>query len=225
MRARRALLAALLAVVVAGAAPSGGGSDAEALRSYLTSEAYKVLLNRALAALPAAVFRHCPKLVMQPWRLVVLQPVIFGSDGRPVGGAWRHSFPVSGCGNDTTLNLFFVAMADGRVTTIFGLPGTTHADLRLQNEALAQVTAAAELAGACDGYLVVDTRFGGYGAAPPAIADPGPEMGAKRPWWETWTLAGCGRVVELAIDFVPEAEGTHIMVPGGGAVRPAPSAP
>ena len=66
-------------------------------------------------------------------------------DGAPNAGLWRHSFPVSGCGNDTTLNLFFTAAADERITTIFGIPGTTRTDPVLQQDGIAQADAAATL--------------------------------------------------------------------------------
>jgi hypothetical protein len=212
MRGRIALLGGLLAVAFGSA---GAAAEPTPLQSFLGSAAYRELIDRAFSALPAAIFRKCPSLAVAGSQVTVLRAVSFAPNGKPNGGLWRHTFPVKGCGNDTTVNLFFWVAPDERITTLFGIPGATHADLTLQRDAMPFADAGAGVVTRdCKAFIVIDSRFEGYGVAHPPIADPGP--GAPgRPWWETWTLSGCDQLVEVPIDFVPDAKGTQIVQPGG----------
>jgi hypothetical protein len=50
------------------------------------------------------------------------------------------------------------------------------------------------------------------------MTDPGPDQ-RLRPWWETWSMIGCGKTIDVPIDFLPEEKGTQIIQPGGATVR------
>jgi hypothetical protein len=145
----------------------------------------------------------------------IARPIIFGEDGIPNAGLWKQSFPVSGCGNDTILNIFFSAGADEKINTIIGLSGTTHTDLMLQRDTLLYAnTGAAIIAKDCKTFEVKNTKFEGYGLPNPETPDPG-VASRFRPWWETWIMTGCGRTIAVPLDFIPDATGTRIIQPAG----------
>ncbi len=207
-------VALLVAALYANEAGAQTADDAH-LQAFTRSDFYKGLINRAIAALPPTVFTKCPSLVSNGSRVTMLKPVSFGADGFPNAGMWKQSFPVSGCGNDTIVNFYFTAGADEKVNTLIGAPGSTGADLTLQRDALLYANMGAQIvAGDCKQFTVRNTKFEAFGLAKPATADPGPDS-QFRPWWETWTMIGCGRIVDVPIDFVPNATGTQIIQPGG----------
>lgn len=145
----------------------------------------------------------------------MIRPVAFGGDGFPNAGLWKQAFPVSGCGNDTILNFYFAAGANEKINTIVGIPGSTAADLVLQRDAVMYAQIGAKgVVNDCNAFTVRNTRFEGFGFAKPKTPDPGPGS-HFRPWWETWTMIGCGHIVDVPLDFQPDATGTQIIQPGG----------
>lgn len=215
----RACLAVIVAVSAPIAAPAAA-DDAGRMQAFTRSDFYLDLAERAIAALPPEVFRKCPGLVSNGSKVTILKPVAFGAGGRPNAGSWLQSYPVSGCGNDTTLNFWFSATADENIHTLIGVPGSTHADPLLQRDARKYVdVGAAVVARGCKAFVVTNSRFEGFGLANPPTPDPGPGD-RYRPWWETWTLVGCNRTIDVPIDFQPDAKGTLIIQPGGAALRP-----
>ena len=110
--------------------------------------------------------------------------------------------------------MFGVSKADSKIKTLVLAPGTTATSLLLQRHAFAYVAEAfRSQAKGCAAPVLINTRFESYGVKDPPTADPGPAAGEKRPWWETWTLKGCGRTLDLPVNFVPDAAGTNIAVP------------
>jgi hypothetical protein len=219
MRSRAVLLLAWSAILTSTTVLLAQTFDSDRLQTFTRSEFYKGLVNRALAAIPQTVFQRCPTLVSNGSRVVVIKPVSFGSDGFPNAGVWKQSFPVSGCGNDTILNLFFSAGADEKINTAVGAPGATHADFTLQRDALLYaLTGAARVAKDCKSFEVKNTRFEAYGVPNPPIADPGQDK-PLRPWWETWTMIGCDHTIDVPIDFVPDSTGTQIIQPPSAVAR------
>jgi hypothetical protein len=216
MPGRIALLAALLAAVIGPAVPR---AQTNPMQTFIGSDFYRGLVNQAIAALPPTVLRKCPTLASNGSQVTVLMPVSFAAGGKPDAGLWRHSFRVSGCGNDTTLNLYFSVVEDEKIITIFGVPGTTHVGPTLQRDTMQYANAGAmAVAPDCRNFDVANTRFEGYGVPNPPIPDPGPTS-HSRPWWETWTMAGCDRTIDVPLDFVPDSTGTQIIQPGGGTQR------
>jgi hypothetical protein len=185
------------------------------LQTFMASDFYKGLINRSLTAIPPNVFQRCPNLASSGSKVTIRQPVSFGTDGFPNAGSWKQTFPVSGCGNDTILNFYFSAGSDEKINTVIGVPGSTVADISLQNDAQKYASTATSLvAKNCQSFNVKNTRFEGYGLTNPPTPDPGPNK-PLRPWWETWTLVGCGRTFDVPIDFVPDKTGTQIIQPRG----------
>jgi hypothetical protein len=219
MRSGIALLVVWFATIIQPSESRAQAVDGSRLQTFTRSDFYKGLINSALAAIPQTVFRKCPTLVSNGSTVTVIRPVSFGGDGFPNAGLWKQAFPVSGCGNDTILNIYFSAGADEKINTVVGVPGTTRADLTLQRDTMSYANIGASLvAKDCKSFVAKNTRFEGFGVPKPPIPDPGPDA-HLRPWWETWTMIGCGRTIDVPIDFVPDEKGTQIIQPGGAIER------
>jgi hypothetical protein len=214
MSFRVALLVTLFTIFTRTVKSPGQEPDGR-LQTLTRSQSYQELVKRVLAVLPAAVFQRCPGLVSSESTVTVLKPVFFAKSGNPNAGSWKQDFPVSGCGNDTVLHIYFTATADEKINAIVGLPGSTHADLTLQGNAVRYARMGAmHVVKDCNDFDVRNTKFESYGLADRATPDPGPEK-SFRPWWETWTIVACGQIIDVPIDFVPDDTGTTIIQPGG----------
>lgn len=184
--------------------------DATQFQKLIASDFHKGLITRTLAGLPPAVFQRCPTLVSAGSQITVLRPVAFAGSGVPNAGMWKESFPVSGCGNDTTLNLYFVASADEKISAVVGIPGATRADPVLQKDAYFYAALGAQTAAkGCTSFNVKHSTFDGFGTIDQPSSDPGPNN-RFRPWHETWMLTGCGRTFAVPIQFAPDDTGTKI---------------
>ncbi len=216
MRCGVSWLAALSALMLCPADCRAEPQAVEKLQKFMATDFYKQLIGKLLSTMPPAVFQHCPGLESKGSHVTILTPLSYGRNGFPTAGAWRQAFPVAGCGNDTVLNLYFAGGKGGKITTIIGAPGATIADLVLQRDAQRYAfVGAGLLAKDCEKFDVVNTRFEAYGLKDPETADPGPDD-PLRPWWETWTVAGCGRSFDVPLDFAPDKTGTQITQPVGG---------
>lgn len=181
-----------------------------AMLAYAATPAYRKLLAGALARVPASVVPRCPKLVVEDGAIILQQQLQFGPDKVPVAGGWRHSQPTHGCGADTLVNFFFYPGPGNRILTVVGLPGTTRTDLAQQNNARTFVLLALEPAVKdCRQFETVNTAFGGWGTKAPDLADSGPSA-EFRPWWESWTMLGCGKRYTVPVNFLPNRLGTQV---------------
>ena len=207
--------AALVGALVFAAQSVAQDVDAAKFQAYLASKAYNDLVLKVMLELPAEILARCPGLQFPPGKTIVIQPMTFGADGVPISGEWLSNLPVAGCGKDTVINLMFgVSKADGKIKTLVLAPGTTATTALLQRDTFRYAADAFKSrAKDCGAPIVINTRFESYGVKDPPTADPGPAAGQRRPWWETWTLKGCGQTVDVAIDFLPDANGTNITVP------------
>jgi hypothetical protein len=116
----------------------------------------------------------------------------------------RHSRPLGGRG-------LCESSRRSTIDAIASAPGDTHADLVLQRDALTYaIVGAQSRAKQCSHFDVADTRFQAYGLNNPKTADPGPSA-RFRPWWETWTLVGCGRKFDVPLSFAPDSTGTQVI--------------
>lgn len=193
--------------------------DAGEFQRFLASDVYQTLVTRAVHRVPPAILHDCPGRRRAQGTVSVLKPMTFGPDGILNGGAWKQTLPVSGCGRDTILNFYFAVYGRGRINTVIGAPGTTHADPVLQQGAWKYAAmGAGGLAKDCKRFDIENTTFEGYGFAKPPTPDPGPEQKFRR-WWETWTLTGCDRTFDVPVDFSPDPGGTQILVPMNGVVE------
>jgi hypothetical protein len=208
------ILSAVIAIGGACEARAQGDNNA-AFQAFARTQFYQGLISRQFAAIPPDVFQRCPSLVSQGSQIKVLRPVIFAADGFPIDGLWKQSFPVGGCGNDTVLNFYFHATAAEKIDVVIAAPGDTHANLALQQDASRYAMIGA-LDGRkdCSALNIKTTKFEAYGLKKPYTPDPGPGQ-PMRPWWESWTMVGCGHTYVVPLNFIPDANGTTIVQPRG----------
>ncbi len=219
MKAFTRLLGALLVAATAQQTVQAQAPNTDQFHTFVASDFHKGLINRALAGEPQTVFQRCPTLASNQSQVKILKPIMFGMDGFPNAGAWKESFPISGCGNDTVLNFYFVAGSDEKINTIIGYPGSTHGDPQLQKDALLYAYQSAGIkANDCKHFDVKNTRFEAYGLKDPPSPDPG-ESAHFRPWWETWTMIGCNHTYDVTMDFIPDSTGTRIVSPTGDTIE------
>jgi len=210
MRQRLGVLLFALVAVFGQSLPRPARADeGGALRAFMGSSYYAGLIHNALASLPPDEFRQCPSLVSNGSQVTILRPVGFYPNGFPGSGIWRQSFPVSGCGNDTTVNFYFLAQAGQKITVLIGIPGSTIASMLLQGAGKKFTTIAAQrVLPSCRSFDVINTRFEGY--EPPVPGAP------ARPWRESWILMGCGHRYRVPIEFAPNTKGgAQVTLPDG----------
>jgi hypothetical protein len=187
--------------------------DPQSFRNFLASDLHKTLMAKAEATTPPEVFHRCPTFVPAGSKIMIAQSITFDQKGIPNAGAWWERIPVAGCGNDTIINVYFAVGADGKIATMVAFPGTTRANLLLQRDALTfAYIGASSRAKDCKHFIVTNTRFEGFGLRNPAPPDPGADA-RFRPWWETWMMVGCGKSLDVPINFMPDATGTTINQP------------
>jgi hypothetical protein len=182
--------------------------DGEKFQKYLNSDAHGALVGKTYASVPKAIFESCKNIVSKGSNSIPLSIITFGADGNPATGSWKQQFPLEACGEKIVLNFYFIAR-DGTINDTVGAPGDSHASLLLQHDTVmyAQMGAMRKMPD-CKTLNIKNTRFEGFGT--PDVPDPGPN--AKfRPWWETWTMIGCGQTVEVPIIYQPDATGTTII--------------
>ncbi|RYF00117.1 MAG: hypothetical protein EOO77_34520 [Oxalobacteraceae bacterium] len=172
-----------------------------ALQALVVSSDYQANIARLFSQLPASVFQKCPSLVSKGSTVTMIEPVSFAPDGYPTSGLWKQSFPISGCGNDTTINFFFRAQSDKKMHSIVGIPGETRADVALQRDAFRMaVTAVQAAVPNCEQITVQDTKY------------LGPVGASHEAWQESWLLAVCTRPTHVTLTFTPDDTGTKILV-------------
>ena len=186
------------------------------LQQLVATPGYQANVARLFSQLPPDVFQRCPALVSRGSSVTVIEPAVFAADGYPTAGLWRQSFPVSGCGNDTTINFFFKAGPDKKIASVVALPGDTHAGLQLQRDAVRYAVIAVQAKAA--GCAMINVRTTSYTRSASG-AVPGP-AGRAEPWRETWTLSACGRRYVVPMTFVPDATGTTISASPAQAIEP-----
>jgi hypothetical protein len=188
--------------------------DTAKFQAFVKSTTYSLLLGQALQAVSPVVFNRCATNVFGSIKVVYLGPIVFETDGTLKAGEWKQEIPVSGCGSDTVLN-FYVSMINKAMNIAIGTAGTTRVDLKSQSgtRKIAE-SGASRIVKNCQKFEVKTTKFESFGLASPSTRDPGPNA-PLRPWWETWTLVGCGQTVDVPLNFVPESLGARVTQPGG----------
>lgn len=199
--------AIVVATLLAFATDSAAQEDSSAaLQAFINTPEHKAALMGSLrpyfGSLPT-----CHPETARRIGLVVLKPVSFEATGVLSTGAWKESVQVEGCGTSGLFNILTVAREGAPPLTGAMLPGTTHASMLLQRDALtaARSTALARLTSGCTEIHVIDTKFEGFGETVNANVPVGRD---GRLWRETWTLIGCGQQATVSMQFVPDRTGT-----------------
>lgn len=137
--------------------------------------------------------------------VVIYKAVQTDGAGGISAGAWKQTVSEEGCGKRKLLNVFVSADPDTSTLKAFPLlPGTTHADVILQRDAIKYaVTAAGGPEKSCDIGYVSDTKFlRTTGTATVGAHNP--------PWDELWTLVTCTKQAQVIMHFIPDKTGTTI---------------
>lgn len=184
------------------------------LQKLVLSTPYQANIARLFSSLPPDVFQRCPSLVSNGSTVTVLKAPSFSVDGYPTSGVWKQSFPVSGCGNDTSINFIFFAQSNEKITSMIAAPGDTHADPVLQRDTMRYVIMVAKSQAAdCSSPHLRTTQFDGRLNAHEGSINSQTTLGG---WRETWTVSACGRSLSVPVTFLTDATGTRIVT----AVRP-----
>lgn len=186
-------------IATSSAAASSEPQPSPALQALVQSSGYQGNIARLFSQLPPTVFQRCPTLVSNGSRVTTIEPVSFASDGYPISGLWKQSFPVSGCGNDATINFYFRGQPNEKILSIVAMPGETHADLTPQRDALKFAAIAVQaVVRDCNQLSVRDTKYAGLVKA------------SGKAWQETWTFSACNRTTQVPLVFSPDATGTTV---------------
>ena len=195
----------LLQVGTGWAATAPEATDPKKFQSYLYSDAYRAALAAAWKKVPPVSLPACGSLTDGNVSVTLQQDVAFDAKGLPKSGAWWGHYPVSGCGAERIINILFRAEPSG-VRFLVTLPGRTRANVVLQRDGLTYAfVGAGTKVRDCKDMEVADTAFDGFGLS--SGDKKAPETG---PWRETWTVAACGRMLAVPLEFIPDATGTTI---------------
>jgi hypothetical protein len=155
-------------------------------------------------------------------KLVPYKPLSFDGSGIVASGSWKQIVAENGCGASRILNVMVMVQSAGKLAVIPLLPGSTHAEPLLQQDAAKYaVQALATVPGGrepnCTVGYVADTEFVGQeGQALP---------GAKGPAWkELWTLQSCTQKMLVPMRFIPDSTGTSISAGPNKAIQIVPIA-
>ena len=182
-------------------APKLDSANVQRLAAYLRTPEHLRAVGAAIAAFePAALQANCREVKPvkgRSWQPVE-EPVFEGSSPEPKSAAWQESWDVTACGKSVVRNIGFVARPGDGVVPLPMFPGESLADLKLQQQA---------------GQMALDTVAPGalkcgQGAIQviQSTVTNRSEL-ARGKWSERWTMAGCGRTVDIDADFLPGPNG------------------
>ncbi len=195
--------AALVLLIGTGARAQGSGSQADIQRlgEYIRSADHLHAVAAAIAAFePAALAASCKDV--KPVKGRSWQPVeapVFEMFAKvPKSAAWQETWEVSACGQPAIRSLGFVARPGQGIVPLPMFPGVSLATLKIQQDA---------------GQMALDTVA--TGALPCSEGDvqvinsavTNREHFAQGVWSERWTVAGCGKTVDIDVVFSPGADG------------------
>lgn len=150
----------------------------------------------------------CPSPQLKQMNVLVGIVPSFDASGNPTSGRWRMIGSVEGCGEAKTMNVLYGFGTDGKMIMTQMLPGTSHAELQLEKDAIfyARLGMANLAPKDCKAIQIVDTKFLQYDETVP-VTMPGR---GNRAWTEEWTVRACGVTGMVPMHFIPDATGTTI---------------
>jgi len=152
----------------------------------------------------------------------IYKPGTVDDHGRVTSGSWRMGVDEKGCGGQRRLNVL-VSISGATVAVTPMLPGTTHADPVLQNDAVHYASLALRgvpggLEPNCNIGYVADTEF--------LREEPAGPSDVRGGWRETWTLVSCAQKMVVPMLFIRADDGGTDIAPGGSRdIRILPLAP
>lgn len=193
--------ASLSVTVPAQAATVTSAQDLEGtpFARFLGSQDYRQIQVAAFARIDQAAGTICETgYRVTLTRLVVEVPVrMDDGDDSPQTGKWLERFRVNRCDEDVLFNTMAEVMPDGTLEVTPVAPGETAQPLFMIVELLPVLLPRAAF-DECDQRILMDTRLG---------VPEGYEQDVADGVYETWTVQGCGRTVDLVLLFTPVSDG------------------
>ncbi len=193
---------ALAADAHAQGAPNATAQAAvQRLGEYIRTPDHLKAVGAAIAVFePSALQAACKDVKPvkgRSWQPVE-EPVFAGASPAPTNALWQESWDVSVCGRPEVRNIAFVARPGQGVVPLPMFPGTSLADVKLQQEAgeMALDAVAPGALGCAKGQSQVT-----------ASTVTNRAEFARGKWSERWTVAGCGRTADIDVDFLPGPNG------------------
>jgi len=155
--------------------------------------------------------QNCTKdALIKPGSLILLQPIVFPvGSAHPREGAWQQRFEFERCDGPRTYNAIFLASPGSAPQSKLLPPGNTNASLLLLHDATtaAKMAASIKLKPQPDGKKCHNIELIGTELTNPPheVTENGKTI--QGAWSEAWTLNGCGSVVTVSADFVPNNQG------------------
>jgi hypothetical protein len=179
------------------------------LKAFLSRPEEQQQFTGVMGNIWRSVVENCPSPAARGMNVVVEVAPKFDSSGTPISGRWTIVGQLEGCGKSRTLKVLYLFDSTDR-KRVGLLPGTTIADVRLQQDALkyAVTAMAATRPKDCNSTKLINTKFIAFDGGKPPV----PAEGGKTPWTEEWTMKSCGVTGVVDVRFVPKATvGTTIM--------------
>ncbi|MGE0668449.1 MAG: hypothetical protein AB7O49_17980 [Sphingomonadales bacterium] len=200
----------LCAVVVSALTIIGAGasaqpiSEAEDLKAdtpfagFLKSQKHAELRAAVAIREDRSVGRECKdNYTMGNYAMKIMAPIEMDAGAVvPKTGRWLERFQVTRCGRQSVFNAIFIASETGLQVKAAG-PGETGQDLQLVIDLRPVIVRKAKIEN-CDKRGLLDTMKGPPEGYEPKVADGD---------YETWTVSGCGKDVDLVLLFSKSAEG------------------
>jgi hypothetical protein len=128
-------------------------------------------------------------------------PLVLDAQGNFLRGIISERGTVSGCGMTMVVNIHTLRR-NGAITSVFGIPGTTHGAPIINTGALLFLDKAlASHIGRCRKVRYVQADFVGF------IGDPNPnaaiQLDEGRPWEDNYTVDICGQKFVVPVDHTP----------------------
>jgi hypothetical protein len=145
-----------------------------------------------------SVGRECKDhYTMGNYAMKIMEPIEMEAGAQvPKTGRWLERFQVTRCGRQSVFNAIFVASDKGLQVTP-AAPGETSQDLQLVIDLRPVIVRKAKIEN-CEARGLLDTAKGA-----PEGYEPKVEGGD----YETWTVSGCGKDVEMVLLFTRQPDG------------------
>lgn len=144
---------------------------------------------------------------IKPVNTVVLSPIDFPDDKQhPTKGVWKFRYQFERCGDSKIYNALFIANSNGEAPTLRAFyPGSTNASPVLIKDAMLSAIMGATVRSGlkdCKDIDVLDMRV-----TEPAHDIVEGDKTFKGVWNEIWAFRMCGQAIDVAMTFIPDANG------------------
>jgi hypothetical protein len=197
------MVAALLTVAWGAAAqPISKAEDLKPdspFAGFLKSQQHAKLRAAVAIREDSSVGRLCKdNYTMGNYAMKIMEPIEMDAGAMiPKSGRWLERFQVTRCGRQSLFNAIFVVTDKGTLQVKPVAPGETGQDMQLVIDLRPVIVKKAKIDN-CEQRGLLDTAKG-----PPEGYEPKKPDGV----YETWTVSGCGKDIDMVLLFEPKADG------------------